>query len=209
VARPVGSPRWTRWSPISRCSARWRTSPIRAKSSCGSRGARASLGATGQRPQAPPDARQSLSASRVRVYPRAVKGTLRRRVKWAVLIVCLGRVSLTTRRLRLVWRGGAALAEALVARAEALGYRLMPFDPAGLAAGNVMLMSLATWLGLAQGNMRTSGGRPSGCSTTTDRPGSHHRFGRGPAAPRAMAGARTRSRPPRPGPRAPAARSPR
>ncbi|MBN9509847.1 MAG: cadmium-translocating P-type ATPase [Alphaproteobacteria bacterium] len=83
----------------------------------------------------------------------------------------LGRVNLTTRRLRLVWRGGAARAEALVARAEALGYRLMPFDPAllaaardrtgraliralavaGFAAGNVMLMSAATWFGLTQG----------------------------------------------------------
>jgi Cu2+-exporting ATPase len=83
----------------------------------------------------------------------------------------LGRVNLTTRRLSLVWRGGAARAEALVARAEALGYRLVPFDPAllaaaqdrtgraliralavaGFAAGNVMLMSLATWFGLTQG----------------------------------------------------------
>jgi cytochrome c oxidase accessory protein FixG len=47
------------------------------------------VGATGQKPQAPPEAQQSLYASRVRVYPRAVKGTLRR-VKWAVLIACLG-----------------------------------------------------------------------------------------------------------------------
>ncbi len=82
-----------------------------------------------------------------------------------------GRVNLTTRRLRLVWRGGAERGETLVARVEALGYRLMPFDPAllaaardrigraliralavaGFAAGNVMLMSAATWFGLTQG----------------------------------------------------------
>jgi Cu2+-exporting ATPase len=82
-----------------------------------------------------------------------------------------GRVNLTTRRLRLAWRGEAERAAALLARVEALGYRLVPFDPAllaaaadqrgralmralavaGFAAGNVMLLSLGTWLGLTEG----------------------------------------------------------
>ena len=81
-----------------------------------------------------------------------------------------GRINLTTRRLRLAWRGEAARAGALVARIEALGYRLAPFDPAalaaaedregralvralavaGFAAGNVMLLSIGTWAGLTQ-----------------------------------------------------------
>src|SRR4051794_17593172 len=81
--------------------------------------------------------------------------------------VCEARVNLTSRRLRLRWRGaasdGATLAE-LVAR---LGYRVAPFDPAvlaggasasekellralavaGFAAANVMLLSVAIWAG--------------------------------------------------------------
>ncbi len=83
----------------------------------------------------------------------------------------VGRVNLTTRRLKLVWRGGPARAGVLVGRIAALGYRLVPFDPsclaaaddrrgrgllralgvAGFAAGNVMLLSLGAWIGLAQG----------------------------------------------------------
>ncbi len=82
--------------------------------------------------------------------------------------VMQGRVNMTTRRLRLVWRGGEARAAALVARIEALGYRLVPFDAtllgqaqdatgaallralavAGFAAGNVMLISIGIWAGL-------------------------------------------------------------
>ncbi len=95
--------------------------------------------------------------------------------------VVSGRVNMTTRRLRLVWRGGAALdgaaldgaalGERLVARIEALGYRLVPFDPsclaaaadrngrallralavAGFATGNVMLLAFGAWAGIAQG----------------------------------------------------------
>jgi Cu2+-exporting ATPase len=82
--------------------------------------------------------------------------------------VTQGRVNMTTRRLRLAWRGGEARAAALVARIEALGYRLVPFDAtllgqaqdatgaallralavAGFAAGNVMLISIGIWAGL-------------------------------------------------------------
>lgn len=85
--------------------------------------------------------------------------------------VTAARVNMTTRRLRLGWRGpagrGAELAE-LVGR---LGYRVVPFDPAilnatrseadrqllramavaGFAAANVMLLSVAVWAGHAQG----------------------------------------------------------
>jgi Cu2+-exporting ATPase len=80
------------------------------------------------------------------------------------------RVNMTTRRLRLTWRGEPALAARFCAAVEQLGYRLVPFDPknvsaasesanrsllralavAGFAAGNVMLMSLGTWFGATQ-----------------------------------------------------------
>jgi len=85
--------------------------------------------------------------------------------------VLTARVNMTTRSLRLAWRGTPDQADDLVARVEALGYRLVPFDPAclaaaqdrtgrallralavaGFAAGNVMLISIGTWAGLAQG----------------------------------------------------------
>lgn len=84
--------------------------------------------------------------------------------------VIQGRVNMTTRRLRLVWRGDADRAAALVGRVEALGYRLVPFDAAllgrardatgtqllralavaGFAAGNVMLLSIGIWAGLGR-----------------------------------------------------------
>ncbi|HLY89669.1 MAG TPA: heavy metal translocating P-type ATPase metal-binding domain-containing protein [Acetobacteraceae bacterium] len=78
-----------------------------------------------------------------------------------------GRVNLTTRRLRLVWRGLAARANSFVEAIEGLGYRLVPFSAealaaaqdstgrallralavAGFAAGNVMLLSIGVWAG--------------------------------------------------------------
>ncbi len=84
--------------------------------------------------------------------------------------VTQGRVNMTTRRLRLAWRGGAERAVALVARIEALGYRLVPFDAtllgqardatgaallralavAGFSAANVMLISIGIWAGVGR-----------------------------------------------------------
>ena len=85
-----------------------------------------------------------------------------------------GRLNVTTRRLRLTWRGDAALrgeqAAAFCHAVEQLGYRLVAFDPAalsqssdeagrallrylavaGFAAGNVMLISLGVWFGATQ-----------------------------------------------------------
>ena len=85
--------------------------------------------------------------------------------------VLTGRVNMTSRRLKLVWRGKASEAEHLVGGIETLGYRLVPFDPAALAAArddtdraliralavagfaaiNVMLMSIGVWAGDASG----------------------------------------------------------
>ncbi len=88
-----------------------------------------------------------------------------------------GRVNMTTRRLKLAWRGGAERAEALVRAVESLGYRLVPYDPAalaaaqdetgralmralavaGFAAGNVMLISIGLWAGDSTGLLRDMG----------------------------------------------------
>jgi Cu2+-exporting ATPase len=85
--------------------------------------------------------------------------------------VVAARVNLTTRRLALEWRTGAAEPRDLVAALAALGYRAMPYDPerlgdagraeernllralavAGFAAANVMLLSVAVWAGASSG----------------------------------------------------------
>lgn len=79
------------------------------------------------------------------------------------------RVNLGSRRLRLRWKGAQAAAGRLVEAVQRLGYRVVPFDPtalvsladqrerqllralavAGFAAGNIMLLSVAVWAGLA------------------------------------------------------------
>ena len=74
---------------------------------------------------------------------------------------------MTTRRLRIVWRGAEQDADRIVNKIEALGYRLVPFETsalaamqdrtgkmlmralavAGFATGNVMLISIGIWAG--------------------------------------------------------------
>jgi Cu2+-exporting ATPase len=81
------------------------------------------------------------------------------------------RVNFTTRRLTLAWEGKTARAETLVARIADLGFSATPFEDAAaeidagaadrrllralavaaFASGNVMLLSVAVWSGLAEG----------------------------------------------------------
>ncbi len=81
--------------------------------------------------------------------------------------VVQARVNMTTRRLTLRWRADENDANALVGQVAAIGYRLIPYDPAragseqqqhekellramavaGFAAGNVMLLSVSVWAG--------------------------------------------------------------
>jgi len=81
------------------------------------------------------------------------------------------RVNMTTRRLVMSWREGRADPVALMRKLGGLGYRLVPYDPARLAAGdarednellramavagfaaaNIMLLSVAVWAGAFEG----------------------------------------------------------
>lgn len=85
--------------------------------------------------------------------------------------VVRARLNMSTRRLSLVWRGDAGACKPYLEAVEALGYRLVPFDPsclaaasdeqarillkalavAGFAAGNIMFISIAIWAGHVQG----------------------------------------------------------
>jgi Cu2+-exporting ATPase len=87
--------------------------------------------------------------------------------------VVAARVSFSTGRLRLRWRGPAERGAELLALVQRLGYRARPYDPArlapeasdeetrllralavaGFAAGNIMLLSVAVWAGNAHDDM--------------------------------------------------------
>lgn len=81
------------------------------------------------------------------------------------------RVNLSTKRMTVAWDGPPARAGGLAAKVAGLGFKLVPYDPdrigageqaeektllralavAGFAAANVMLLSLGIWAGNAQG----------------------------------------------------------
>lgn len=85
--------------------------------------------------------------------------------------VIAARLNMTTRRLAVRWHSGAITIDAVLAPVLAVGYRLVPYDPArlvdkrgreekellrlmgiaGFAAGNVMLLSVSVWAGYFDG----------------------------------------------------------
>ena len=85
--------------------------------------------------------------------------------------VTSARLNMTTRRLAVRWRSGETAIESVLAPVLAVGYRLVPYDPAllvdkrrqeekellrlmgiaGFAAGNVMLLSVSVWAGYFDG----------------------------------------------------------
>ena len=99
---------------------------------------------------------------------QAIEGALQPRPD-----VTEARVNMTTRRLALSWRADGAEAADLLAPVTALGYRLVPFNPAalesnaaeqdrmllrcvavaGFAAANVMLLSVSVWAGAFSDDM--------------------------------------------------------
>lgn len=84
--------------------------------------------------------------------------------------VTTARLNLTLRRLSVEWRGDRQHADRIAAAVEALGFQVAPFDPehlarsdddggrellralaiAAFASSNVMMLSLAVWIGQAQ-----------------------------------------------------------
>jgi len=102
-----------------------------------------------------------------------IEGALKKREE-----IQTARLNLSTRRLRVTWKGAEALGDTWISLINGMGYRAMPFDPqtaetsekkeekflmrclavAGFASGNLMLFSIPLW---------TSDGMEMGAATRT------------------------------------------